>query len=289
MRNGRNVQGEVEKDRPQAPSQRGKGHALQNAIAVEEARLSKLEAQQTESKNRLSALRAELAATGTEPQIRVRLSLTPDVPTPRTASDKIALFRSLFRGRIDVFPTRFVSKKTGKSGYAPACQNKFVRGVCELPKIKCGDCPNQAFIPFDDAAALGHLTGRHVMGLYPLLEDETCWLLAVDFDKGTWTEDVLAFMETCRRVGLPAAVERSRSGDGAHVWFFFSSPVSAISARKMGCYLRALLVGQPEPDLPPGDRRWLFMVTQAQQERSPQPFLRIHARGRPRRRRLLLL
>jgi hypothetical protein len=107
-----------------------------------------------------------------------------------------------------------------------------------LPKIKCGDCPNQAFIPFDDTAALGHLTGRHVMGVYPLLEDETCWLLAVDFDKGTWTEDVISFVKTCRRVGLPAAVERSRSGDGAHVWFFFSSPVAAISARKMGCYLR---------------------------------------------------
>lgn len=231
------MQDEVEKDRPQVPSRCGKRHALQNAIAVEEARLSKLEAQHTESKNRLSALRAELAAVDTEPQIRVRLSPTPDVPIPRTAADKIALFRSLFRGRIDVFPTRFVSKKTGKSGYAPACQNKFVRGVCELPKIKCGDCPNQAFIPFDDDAALGHLTGRHVMGVYPLLEDETCWLLAVDFDKGTWIEDVLAFLETCRRVGLPAAVERSRSGDGAHVWFFFSSPVSAISARKMGCYL----------------------------------------------------
>ncbi len=110
MRNGRNVQDEVEKDRPQVPSRREKRHALQNAIAVEEARLSELEAQQAESKNRLSALRAELAAADTEPQIRVRLSPTPDVPTPRTAADKIALFRSLFRGRIDVFPTRFVSK-----------------------------------------------------------------------------------------------------------------------------------------------------------------------------------
>jgi superfamily II DNA or RNA helicase len=106
-----------------------------------------------------------------------------------------------------------------------------------LPKIKCGDCPNQAFIPFDDAAVIGHLTGRHVMGVYPLLPDETCWFLAVDFDKRTWTEDVSAFVETCRQVGIPAALERSRSGDGAHVWFFFSSPVPAAAARKMGCYL----------------------------------------------------
>ena len=120
-----------------------------------------------------------------------------------------------------------MSKKTGKPGYAPACANKFVSGVCELPKVKCGECPNQAFIPFDDAAVLGHLTGRHVMGVYPLLEDETCWFLAVDFDKSTWMDDVRAFVETCRRVGLPAAVERSRSGNGAHVWFFFSEPVPA--------------------------------------------------------------
>jgi len=147
------------------------------------------------------------------------------------------LFRSLFRGREDVFPTRFVSKRTGKPGYAPVCRNKFVQGVCELPKVKCGECPNQAFLPVDDAAVLAHLTGRHVMGVYPLLEDDTCWFLAVDFDKSTWTEDVTAFVETCRRVGLPAAVERSRSGNGAHVWFFFSAPVPASAARKMGCYL----------------------------------------------------
>ena len=75
------------------------------------------------------------------------------------------------------------------------------------------------------------------MGVYPMLDDETCWFLAVDFDKSTWMDDVRAFVETCRRVGLPAAVERSRSGNGAHVWFFFSAPVAAAIARKMGCYL----------------------------------------------------
>jgi superfamily II DNA or RNA helicase len=156
---------------------------------------------------------------------------------PQTPSEKVRLFRSLFRGRADVFPTRFVSRRTGRAGYAPACRNKFVPGICELPKIKCGECPNQAFLPFDDAAVLGHLTGRHVMGVYPLLEDETCWFLAVDFDKSTWMEDVTAFVETCSRAGLPAAVERSRSGNGAHVWFFFATPVLASSARRLGCHL----------------------------------------------------
>ena len=179
-----------------------------------------------------------MAALGqAEPGIRVHLPETLPQPVPRSPEEKVRLFRQLFRGRADVFPTRFVSKKTGKPGYAPACTNKFVRGVCELPKVKCGECPNQAFVPVDDAAVLAHLQGRHVMGVYPLLEDDTCWFLAVDFDKSTWTEDVLAFVATCRQVGLPAAVERSRSGNGAHVWFFFREPVPAVIARRMGCYL----------------------------------------------------
>ncbi len=219
------------------PAQGAGGDALRDAIAQEEALLATLEAQKTESRHRLAALRAKLAALEAQHEIRVRLPLALEAPIPRTSADKVRLFRSLFRGREDIFPTRFESRKTGRSGYAPACRNKFVPGVCELPKIKCGDCPNQAFMPFDDAAVLGHLTGRHVMGVYPLLADETCWFLAVDFDKSTWIEDVGAFVETSRRVGVPVAVERSRSGNGAHVWFFFSSPVPAATARKMGCYL----------------------------------------------------
>jgi len=210
---------------------------LRDAIAREELVFAKLQADQAELLHRLTALRAELAALDAEPEIHVSKALSLEAPIPRTPADKVKLFRSLFRGREEVFPTRFESKKTGKSGYTPACRNKFVRGVCELPKVKCGDCPNQAFIPFDTDAIVGHLTGRHVMGVYPLLADETCWFLAVDFDKSAWIEDVGAFVETCRRVGVPAAVERSRSGNGAHVWFFFSSPVPAAAARKMGCYL----------------------------------------------------
>jgi superfamily II DNA or RNA helicase len=203
-----------------------------------EALLSRLEAEGEQARARLAALRVELASLAhAEPGIRVHLQTKLPQPAPRTAEEKVGLFRQLFRGRADVFPTRFTSKKTGKPGYAPACTNKFVRGVCELPRVKCGECPNQAFVPVDDAAVLAHLQGRHVMGVYPLLEDETCWFLTVDFDKRTWTDDVMAFVATCRQVGLPAAVERSRSGNGAHVWFFFSEPVPAVSARRMGCYL----------------------------------------------------
>jgi hypothetical protein len=104
-------------------------------------------------------------------------------------------------------------------------------------RIKCGECPNQAFLPVTDQVILDHLQGRYVVGVYPLLTDETCWLIAADFDKGSWADDVLAFAETCRGAGIPAAVERSRSGQGAHAWFFFAAPVPASAARTMACFL----------------------------------------------------
>lgn len=211
---------------------------LLDAIREEQTNLARLDAQRAGSAERLQALAAQLAGLEeSAEEIRIRLPLTLPAVAPTTSSEKVRLFRSLFRGRTDVFPTRFVAKKTGKPGYAPACRNKFVKGVCELPKVRCGECPNQAFVPFDDTAVLGHLTGRHVMGVYPLLDDETCWFLAADFDKSTWIDDVGAFAETCRRIGLPVAVERSRSGNGAHAWFFFSSAVPATIARQLGCHL----------------------------------------------------
>ena len=151
--------------------------------------------------------------------------------------EKVTLFRDIFRGREDVYAARFVAKKTGKAGYGPVCANKFVTGLCELPKVKCGDCSNRALRRLDDRVVDGHLRGHHVLGLYPLLEDETCWLLAMDFDKSTWMEDASAVRETCARIGIPAYVERSRSGEGAHVWFFFAAPVGAGLARKLGSHV----------------------------------------------------
>ncbi|MBI3493519.1 MAG: DEAD/DEAH box helicase family protein [Acidobacteria bacterium] len=75
------------------------------------------------------------------------------------------------------------------------------------------------------------------MGVYPLLPNETCWFLAIDLDGASWSEDVLAFAQTCAAAAVPAVVERSRSGDGAHVWFFFAEPIPAVLARQMGCAL----------------------------------------------------
>ncbi|MDD4267898.1 MAG: DEAD/DEAH box helicase family protein [Pirellulales bacterium] len=158
-------------------------------------------------------------------------------------ASKIALFRSLFRGRDDVYPRRFESRRTGKSGYQPACANEWVRGVCQKPKVKCTDCSEQKFLPVTDEAIGWHLSGRDaagrdfVMGVYPLLLDETCFFLAADFDKAAWQEDARAVLETCCRLGVPAALERSRSGKGGHIWLFFAEAIPAALARRLGAHI----------------------------------------------------
>jgi hypothetical protein len=174
---------------------------------------------------------------------------------------KIELFQSLFRGRADVYPRRFESRKTGKAGYQPACANEWVRGVCEKPKIKCADCLNRRLLPVTDEVIRWHLSGRDdrdrdfVMGVYPMLQDETCHFLAVDFDRENWQEDAGVFLETCRQLDLPVALERSRSGNGGHVWFFFEEAVSACLARKLGSHvLTETMENRPEIGLASYDR-----------------------------------
>ena len=169
--------------------------------------------------------------------------LSKPVDQASSPEEKIALFRSLFRGRSDVYPRRFESRKTGRSGYAPACANEWIRGVCEKPRIKCAECPNRRFLQVTDDVIRWHLSGSDaegqpfVAGVYPLLQDETCFFLAVDFDKTGWREDAAAFLETCDHLNLPAALERSRSGRGAHVWLFFEEAVPAALARRLGSHV----------------------------------------------------
>ena len=153
-----------------------------------------------------------------------------------STSEKIRIFRQLFRGRSDVFPIRWESAK-GKSGYSPACANEWKRGICKKPKIKCGSCDQRKLLPVTDQVIYDHLTGKHTIGVYPLLPDDTCFFLAVDFDKTDWREDALAFIHSCKNLNIPASLEISRSGNGAHVWIFFSEPVPARDARQLGTIL----------------------------------------------------
>ncbi len=155
-------------------------------------------------------------------------------PSRFSTAEKVALFRRLFRGRTDVYPIRWESKSSGKSGYTPACANEWRPGVCEKPRIKCGDCNNRLLKPLSDAVIYDHLAGEHIVGVYPLQEDDTCYFLAVDFDEADWRDDARAFIQSCEELSVPAALEISRSGKGAHAWVFFSNRVSARDVRRLG-------------------------------------------------------
>lgn len=209
----------------------------QTRIERERARVAELERELRQARHRLQQIEAETQADHTR--------LADTVAEPDAAphgfhlapTEKVALFRAFFRGRDDVFPKLWINNNTGRKGYAPACRNEWKSGLCEKPRVKCGECPNQAFLPVTDHEILDHLQGRHVLGVYPLLRDETCWFVAADFDKKSWAEDVAAFRETCRSFDIPVAVERSRSGNGAHAWMFFAEPVPAVAARKLACFV----------------------------------------------------
>lgn len=182
---------------------------------------------------RLIALLEENGIQWRAPLAHVPPASTPE-PSRLSTDEKVALFRRLFRGRTDVYPIRWESKTSAKSGYSPACANEWRTGVCEKPRIKCGECGSRVLIPLSDAVLYDHLAGKHTVGVYPLLEDDTCHFLAIDFDEAEWREDARAFVQSCTELGVPAALEISRSGNGAHVWVFFAGRVPARDARRLG-------------------------------------------------------
>jgi superfamily II DNA or RNA helicase len=143
----------------------------------------------------------------------------------------------LFHGREDVYAILWQNKTTLKSGYSPACKNEWAPGLCQKFKVRCSACPNRELAPLTDQVIQNHLEGKFTAGVYPLSKDDSCYFLAIDFDKQSWAEDIVSFYETCQSLGIPAALERSRSGNGGHVWIFFSEAVPASSARNLGCYL----------------------------------------------------
>jgi len=154
--------------------------------------------------------------------------------TPSTNEEKIDLFLSLFGARRSLYPKLWINRKKGSKGYSPACSNEWVHGVCEKPRVKCSDCPNQNFPPLDHSAIHSHLIGRHTIGTYAIREDDSCIFLAADFDGDGWMQDIEAYRRAAEQMGISVGMERSRSGNGGHAWIFFASPVPAVLARRLG-------------------------------------------------------
>ena len=168
--------------------------------------------------------------------------------------EKIKIFMNVFKGRTDVFAKRYVSKKTGKAGYTPVCKNEFNKYKCDKPKVKCSECAFRELVPLTEDIVLKHLKGEIGIGIYPLLPGDVCNFLAIDFDKKTYEKDVSAFWSICDELNVPIYVERSRSGNGAHVWIFFEGSVLAKVARKLGNILLTKTIEKGSLDLSSYDR-----------------------------------
>ena len=166
----------------------------------------------------------------------LKASSTPVVTKGSPIAEKAALFLSLFQGRRDVYARRWEGKN-GRAGYSPACRNEWKPGICLKPKGKCAECAHAEYCAFDAVVVEAHLRGKAVLGVYPLLQDETCRFLAIDFDEESWRADVAMTVQAARESDIPCAVEISRSGNGAHLWIFFAEPVEAAKARQMGSAL----------------------------------------------------
>lgn len=195
-------------------------------------------------------LRSLLRIHGVEYETRMKEEMNKpiyslvSVPTITLSIDeRIRLFQSLFKGREDVFARRWFSKTTGKSGYQPVCINEWKQGICDKKKYRCVICPNRNFAPLTTQDMYRHLEGKDeyccdVVGLYAIMQDNNCAFLCADFDdkncKYGYKEDVLAYVGVCREWLIPYAIERSRSGNGAHVWIFFEAPLPASKARRLG-------------------------------------------------------
>ena len=171
-----------------------------------------------------------------------------------SSEEKIRIFEEVFKGRKDIYAKRWESNKTGKSGYSPACANEFNQSKCDKPRMKCSECPYRELLPLTESIIKKHLKGDITIGIYPLLPGDICNFLVIDFDKKTYKQDVLAFWNTCDEFNIPIYVERSRSGNGAHVWMFFEESMPAKVARKVGNILLTKTMEKKSLDLDSYDR-----------------------------------
>lgn len=240
---------------------------LREKLLIARERMESLDRERLALHETISGIEREIAARTTGGMTVAENNAIPSAKVIRVSQmprdEKVAVFRSLFHGRDDVYALRFESKRTGRGGYQPACRNDWVPLICGKPQMKCSKCPNRDLLPVTDAVIISHLIGHKpsqparnvVIGVFPLLADETCRFLAVDFDKAGWREDVNAFAEICRSKNVPVAIERSRSGNGAHGWIFFSQPITASLARKLGTGLLTETMEQrPEVGMDSYDR-----------------------------------
>lgn len=152
--------------------------------------------------------------------------------------DKLRIYQSLFRGRDDVFAVRWENKDRTKNGYTPVCVNEWKAGVClKLNRGRCKDCKDKKYAQFNDYYLTQHLKGFKTYGIYPMLSDNTSYFIAVDFDKKNWKLDIKKFAKLCNKYKLPVYFEKSRSGNGAHAWFFFANNYPAEKSRNMVSHL----------------------------------------------------
>ena len=208
---------------------------LQGQLRTAQEECSQLREENTRLRAMLGIPRSE-SDTASRAEVALEVPSKTSVMAP-TPEEKIALFQRLFRGRQDVYAVRWEGKG-GKSGYSPAAAMDWRAINTARPEERKRIArKTRMLLPLTTEVLRQHLMGKHTVGIYPLLPDETCWFLAVDFDKKSWMADSTAFLQTCRRFRMPAIVERSRSGNGAHVWMFFDRPVLAADVRRLGCAL----------------------------------------------------
>lgn len=194
---------------------RGDIHLFMNSLDMphdREKRISEIQVRLKQLENDRESLLQELESIQADSSAKTEYGTPASNFPPTSSEERISFFSRLFRCRADVFPKLWENAAKGIKGYSPACKNEWVKTLCSKPKIKCSFCSNRVFIPLDESIIRDHLEGRITIGTYAIREDDTCIFLAADFDEGQSQQDVLAYKQAGQELGIPIAVERSRSG-----------------------------------------------------------------------------